>query len=345
MVVQPNERNAYDQQWLASTLWDRYRVRVFRRTLEEVAAQGRVDPTTGQLTVDGAFLAVSTSSLHRISTRVGENMRSPGMSNKDGKTVPRIPKMSSPNSLSVSKPRKFTSKNPGINVSVAYLRSGYAPTDYPDTTAWEGRRVLELSTACKCPDLSQQLSGAKRIQQDLCRPGVLERFVPEPETVTALRRCFAGQWSLEGLGSSPELESMVRAAMSDPGAFVLKPQREGGGNNFYDAELQEKMRVAVEVVEGRRAAEDPALEELRSYILMEKIRTPKRLTLFMRDGQYFAGESISELGVYGVFVRKEGEPGPRVDLAAGHLLRTKMASSNEGGVAAGYAVLDSPYLI
>lgn len=31
--------------------------------------------------------------------------------------------------------------------------------------------------------------------------------------------------------------------------------------------------------------------------------------------------------------------------AAGHLLRTKTASSDEGGVATGYAVLDSPYLV
>lgn len=29
---------------------------------------------------------------------------------------------------------------------------------------------------------------------------------------------------------------------------------------------------------------------------------------------------------------------------AGHLVRTKMETSNEGGVAAGFAVLDSPYL-
>lgn len=31
-------------------------------------------------------------------------------------------------------------------------------------------------------------------------------------------------------------------------------------------------------------------------------------------------------------------------LQAGHLLRTKAATSDEGGVAAGFAVLDSPYL-
>jgi glutathione synthase len=31
--------------------------------------------------------------------------------------------------------------------------------------------------------------------------------------------------------------------------------------------------------------------------------------------------------------------------AVGHLLRTKTADSNEGGVAAGFAVLDSPMLV
>jgi len=30
---------------------------------------------------------------------------------------------------------------------------------------------------------------------------------------------------------------------------------------------------------------------------------------------------------------------------AGHLLRTKAATSNEGGVAAGFAVIDSPLLM
>ncbi len=31
--------------------------------------------------------------------------------------------------------------------------------------------------------------------------------------------------------------------------------------------------------------------------------------------------------------------------AAGHLMRTKTTTTNEGGVAAGFAVLDSPLLI
>lgn len=189
MVVQPNERNAYDQQWLTSTLWNDHGVRVIRKTLSEIKHEGSVDDASGRLSIGGT------------------------------------------------------------PISVAYLRSGYAPTDYPEESDWEGRRLLELSTVCKCPDLPQQLSGTKRVQQDLCKPGVLERFL-EGEGDAAgvakqIRQCFAGQWTLEDLGGakdkSAEIEKVIRNAVENPAAFVLKPQREGGGNNFYDDELKGKL--------------------------------------------------------------------------------------------------------
>ena len=54
-------------------------------------------------------------------------------------------------------------------------------------------------------------------------------------------------------------------------------------------------------------------------------------------------DALSELGVYSVFLR--GRSGTQLlNEPVGHLLRTKTASSDEGGVAAGFAVLDSPAL-
>lgn len=65
-------------------------------------------------------------------------------------------------------------------------------------------------------------------------------------------------------------------------------------------------------------------------------------TLFLRNGEFSWAESLSELGVYGVAVRKGEEI--LMNKTAGYLLRTKLASSDEGGVAAGFAVLDSASL-
>lgn len=49
--------------------------------------------------------------------------------------------------------------------------------------------------------------------------------------VAAMRSCFAGLWSLHDV-SDPATDAIVQAAISHPHDFVLKPQREGGGNNL-----------------------------------------------------------------------------------------------------------------
>jgi len=53
---------------------------------------------------------------------------------------------------------------------------------------------------------------------------------------------------------------------------------------------------------------------------------------------------ISELGIYSVFL-SDANGKILLDEEAGHLLRTKLATTNEGGVAAGASALDSPWLI
>ena len=83
----------------------------------------------------------------------------------------------------------------------------------------------------------------------------------------------------------------------------------------------------------------------------------------VRQGHLITGDVVSELGIYGIWIRyvycdtsskgtsmtravihSEGDV-VHMNESGGHLLRTKASSSNEGGVAAGFAVLDSPLLI
>ena len=68
--------------------------------------------------------------------------------------------------------------------------------------------------------------------------------------------------------------------------------------------------------------------------------------LLVRGGALVRAEAVWELGVYGVFLADAAAPPlapPLLNEAAGTLLRTKAAESDEGGVAAGFAVLDSPW--
>lgn len=53
--------------------------------------------------------------------------------------------------------------------------------------------------------------------------GACIRFLENKEDIAKVRKCFAGLWSLE----DPEI---VGKAIESPELFVMKPQREGGGN-------------------------------------------------------------------------------------------------------------------
>lgn len=51
----------------------------------------------------------------------------------------------------------------------------------------------------------------------------------------------AGLWSLDD-PAAPETAAVIADAMQRPEAYVLKPQREGGGNNLYGDELVARLR-------------------------------------------------------------------------------------------------------
>lgn len=264
-VVQPGEKNSYDQQWLQTALWERHKIQTVRRTLAQLHHEAKIS-SSGQLSIQDQAVAL------------------------------------------------------------VYFRAGYAPTDYPTSVEWDIREQLEHCDAALCPSVAYQLSGAKKVQQDLARPQVLDRFLDDKEQVDLIRACFAGLWGLDDL-DDPETAAVLQQAQEQPDLFVLKPQREGGGNNLYGEAAQQKLQTR---------------KGLSAYILMQRIRPPINRSLMVREGKLLETDTLSELGIFGSFLRR----GDKVLLnnEAGHLIRTKAATSDEGGVAAGFAVLDSPLL-
>lgn len=214
----------------------------------------------------------------------------------------------------------------GYEIGVVYYRAGYAPPDFTCDEDWDARLRIERSLAVKCPSVAYQCVGAKKIQQVLSRTGVVERFL-EPEAAARVRASFAG---LYGLGDGSEEARLAKErALAHPAEYVLKPQREGGGNNLYDKEMVDMLTSASD-------------DELQAYILMDIIKAPPAPAVFMREGGAVETVATTELGIYGVVIAKDDAL--LVSKPVGHLLRSKMAASKETGVAAGFGVLDSPVL-
>ncbi|KAG8649689.1 hypothetical protein MANES_08G123500v8 [Manihot esculenta] len=213
----------------------------------------------------------------------------------------------------------------GQAIAVIYFRSGYAPTDYPSEAEWRARLLMEQSLAVKCPSISYHLAGTKKIQQELAQPNVLERFLDDKEDIAKLRKCFAGLWSLDDT-------DIINRAIERPDLFVMKPQREGGGNNIYGDDVKQNLK---------RLQRD-GTEEDAAFILMQRIFPTVSSTFLVRNGICHKDRAVSELGVYGAYLRNKDKV--IINDQCGYLMRTKVSSSNEGGVAAGFAVLDSIYL-
>ncbi|NXS26626.1 GSHB synthetase, partial [Pomatostomus ruficeps] len=221
----------------------------------------------------------------------------------------------------------------GQEVAVVYYREGYVPQNY-DQQNWEARLLLERSWAVKCPDIATQLAGTKKVQQELSRPGTLEKLLPgRPEAIARIRATFAGLYSLDEVsGAGLQQEWTSSHPHTHLGSLVENKRRLCCGNNLYGEELRQVLE---------KIKDSP---ERTSYILMDKIKPQPALNYLLRaHSPLQVSECISELGIFGVYVRQGQEL--VLNQAAGHLLRTKAIEHADGGVAAGVAVLDTPYLV
>ena len=97
---------------------------------------------------------------------------------------------------------------------------------------------------------------------------------------------------------------------------MLKPQREGGGNNVYGAKIPPYLQ---------KLGDDST--KYRGHILMELIEPPNLRNSIFRNGQVVSGDVIGELGIYGVCLWQHKQDHATASILenweAGYLLRTK----------------------
>lgn len=227
-----------------------------------------------------------------------------------------------------------------FEVTTIYLRALYAPSEYASPESWSARLHLERSAAIKCPTVLTQLAGCKKVQQVLTStsPDHLRRLLPKVDdsVLSSLRSTFAPQYDL-----SPGSEGLsIALDQSRAASHVLKPQREGGGNNIYKTSIPGFLKSL------------GSTRQYASYILMELIKPPAeaRNTVLRSDGSVASGNVISELGIFGACLWRQGEATAGEGRArlqvlhneeGGYLMRTKGEENDEGGVAAGFSSLDS----
>eukprot|EP00755_Sulcionema_specki_P004322 Sspe_Gene.29787::Locus_14353_Transcript_1_1_Confidence_1.000_Length_1667::g.29787::m.29787/K21456/GSS; glutathione synthase len=126
--------------------------------------------------------------------------------------------------------------------------------------------------------------------------------------------------------SSLHDNATVQEAIEDPAAWVLKPQREGGGSLLYGDKMVQLLRNL-----------KPSQRD--EYILMHKILPPALRNTLISRGRAVDTLCLAEIGTFGV-VLGDGKQ-LLENSCAGYVLRSKPSDQADGGVAAGVAALDS----
>ncbi|KAG7205148.1 hypothetical protein KM043_005517 [Ampulex compressa] len=219
----------------------------------------------------------------------------------------------------------------GNVVSVVYYRCGYEPAQYYTEKEWDVRLLIEKSLAIKCPNIQYHLAGTKKVQQALTKSGVIDKFLKDEKAIKKVKEMFTGLYALD---LDEHGDVAVEMGIAYPDNFVLKPQREGGSNNMYGVDIKHFLSFI-------RDKKDRA-----AWILMDKIYPPLHKSYIIRpesNTNMEVQELVSELGIFGIIIANED--GIFINKQGGHMLRTKLATANEGGVASGLGACDSPYLI
>ena len=218
----------------------------------------------------------------------------------------------------------------GKEVAVFYFRSMFNEEHYTTPAHWNMRLLMEHSLAVKVPNIRHQVMNLKLFQEAFLRPGSVEKYLSAEES-GLVRTLFA---ELHQLAPGAEGDSAAQLALDNPAAWVLKPSREGGGNNYWEEEMVEKLT---------ELADSPARE---AFVLMQRLTPPRVPNRFIRNtpgapptiSEIF--DTNTELGMFNVYVT-DGEGKVVRNVCAGPQAKAKPADSCEGGIAIGIGVMDS----
>ena len=193
--------------------------------------------------------------------------------------------------------------------------------------------MIELSTAIKVPNINLFLTTLKVFQYELTKPDILKKYINEELISNDIIRFFTKIYYLRDMDKEKQKE-LFNQITSNPHSYVIKPQREGGGNNYYDDKIIPLLP---------KDDSEPS-DELLNSIIMERIEAPEYETLNLIDEKVIVNTINSEFSVYGVIISSDDKI-YNINKSVGFLVRSKDKNEGEGGVIHGSGCVDLPCLM
>jgi len=131
-----------------------------------------------------------------------------------------------------------------------------------------------------------------------------------------------------------EINEVYQKALANPENYVMKPQKEGGGNNLYFDAIRKKL---LEV-------DNP---ELKTYQLMDRIRPPLVRSYKAVYGKVKEVLGFTEFGICSSIIAelKDGEITIHDEMIAGMFFKNKDSNVAEAEICKGTGTVDYPLLV
>lgn len=138
-----------------------------------------------------------------------------------------------------------------------YFRTGYVNKHYTPEI-WKLREDIEKSKAIKCPDVYTQITNLKYIQYLINREETWLHFGFDRDTFLKNKQTFCDMFTMEDFGNDKQKLLDFVEANGGYSSWVLKPQHEGGGQNYFGDRIRSQVEAS-------------SIETLSCYILMKLI--------------------------------------------------------------------------
>ena len=220
----------------------------------------------------------------------------------------------------------------GQFISLFYFRASYTENDFPNEESWQGRELIELSTAIKVPDINTFLTTFKIFQYELSKPQILMHYCHSELIINDILRFFGGIYNIRDM-SPDNIKELFSKIKAEPEKYILKPMKEGGGNNITGEKLK---NIIPE--EGNEIS-----DIIKNSVIVEKIDSYEHEGLVIRNEKIELQNSISEYSIYGIILANENNI--IINKNVSFLVRTKNKKSIEGGIIEGAGAVDIPCLL
>ena len=220
----------------------------------------------------------------------------------------------------------------GKLISMFYFRAAYCESDFPDEESWQGRELIELSTAIKIPDINTFLTTFKIFQYELSKPQIMMHYYNNDLLINDVLRFFGGIYYIKDMDQEKQKE-LFSQIKTDPNKYILKPMREGGGNNITGDKLKELIPE-----EGNEPN-----DLLKVSVIVDKIDAAVHESIVLKNEKINIQNSISEFSIYGIILTNENSL--VMNKSVSFLVRTKNKDDTEGGIMEGAGAVDLPCLL